>query len=106
MARCQRHRQDVKIGIGCGRQQGHAADGDGHDEHADQQQIKRKQPGRGRDMAFFGVLDDGDLELPGQADDRRRRQERQHYPARLEAFREAVKFVDFGVRRRLGEQIA
>ena len=43
-----------------------AGDGERNDEEIDRQQIERKDDRRGLDVVFAVVLDDGDMELPGQ----------------------------------------
>lgn len=57
-------------------------------------------------MPFVGVFDHRDLELSWQADDRRRRQEGERDPARLEAVGEAVQRLQVLSLRSLGVEVA
>ena len=78
-----------------------ADDGDRHDEEGHAEEVEREQPGGGRQVPFLDVLDHGDLELPRQADDRRRREEGQRHPA----WPEDVLGADDHLGRHVGEDV-
>jgi hypothetical protein len=67
-----RHRQRQHEGVGvdpCPEVQ-QAAEGDRQDEDIDQQQVERKQPCRALQVRLVDVLDDRDLELARQEENR------------------------------------
>ena len=49
---------------------------DRQDEDADDREIQWKHPSRGAQIRQCGVLHDGDVKLPRQADDRQRSEQR------------------------------
>ena len=78
-----RHRQGQDEGVGVdetGGEMDQPGERDRQDEQVDQQQVEREQPDRLVEMPLLDVLDDRDLELPRQADDREHRQQRQRHP--------------------------
>ena len=76
---------------------------DRHDEKIDQQQIERKQPGRAPDLGLTVVLNDGNVKLARQQDDRKQRQER-HRSERSDRRLAPENGCRLGLLQRAGEQ--
>ena len=63
----------------------HPAERDRRDEEVDDEHVQREQPDRGLHVVHVHVLDDRDLELPGQEHDREHREERRRVERRQDA---------------------
>ena len=86
-----------------------SAERDRQHEQVDREHVQREQPARLGDVPLVDVLDDGDLELPRQAQDRERRQHEQPGPARVAPGRSVERreqVREARIRRDAGEQVA
>jgi hypothetical protein len=80
----QRQGQHEHVGVGACRHRGQAEERDGQCEEAHQQEVAGEGPAGGAEVVLVGVLDDRDLELARQAEDRGGREHVHGDPAVVE----------------------
>ena len=77
-----RQRQHEHVAVDAGREAAQPGNRDRDDEEVDGDEVERKEPGGLVEIAPVGVLDDDDVELPRQAQDRGEREPGHGHPGR------------------------